>query len=191
MQWLSKHRHDILIGSICFLIAAGLVFARKLLWSDPRPAPAFIAPPPAKGMAAVPTEEVTLPVTLKTHSKKVAAKKMKLPAEIVEDPAKEITATADLKPSDGGYTMAAITDTSTGVTSIIAKEKPRPLFALGGESEVGLLGGTTDSGDAALVFARQDMLRVGPAHLFGAAGAGVVGGDLGWGLFIGVSARWK
>lgn len=190
MQRLIKHRHDILIGSICFLIAAGLVFARKMVRHNLRPTPGFTTPPSAKGMTATPTEEVQLTVPLKTYSKKVATKKMALPQEVVTNPAKQVTATADLKPSDGGYTMAAITDTSTGITNIIAKEKPRPLFGFGGNSEICLLGGITNRGDSALVFVRQDMLRVGSVQLFTLGGGGVMGGKFAAGAFAGVSVKW-
>jgi hypothetical protein len=72
----------------------------------------------------------------------------------------------------------------------VAKEKPKSLFGLGGQSEIGLLGGVTRRGDTALVFARQDLVRVGTVHLFGAGGAGVVGSDVAYGVFVGASVRW-
>ena len=183
-------RQRLFIGFVSLLVTAALVFAVKLFWPSNKPAPAFVTPPPAAGMPKAPDSDVQLTVPMKTYSKKTAAKKMKLPTEIIENPAKEITATADLEPSDGGYVMAAITDTSTGVTDIIAKEKPRPLFAFGGTSEIGLLGGVTNHGDSALVFARQDLLRVGNVHLFAAGGGGLMGGSFSAGAFAGASVRW-
>lgn len=190
MNWFTQHRHSILLGFICFMAATVLVLGKKIFWPSQKPVAAFVTPPPANGMPKAPDSAVTLTIPLKTYSKKTAVKKMKLPAAIAENPHKEVTATADLKPTPGGYTVASVIDTTTGVSDIISREKPRPLFGFGGESEIGLLGGITNHGDSALVFVRQDLLRVGSVHLFGAGGTGVMGGSFGVGAFIGASMKW-
>lgn len=190
MAWLTENRSKIVVGLVCLLIAAGLVFGKKLLWPDNKPTGTFTTPPPAYGMPATPTEEVKLVVPLKVYPKKEAVKKLKLPAEIADNPAKEITATAALKPTPGGYTVAAVTDTTTGVTELVAKEKPRSLFGFGGTSEVGAMAGITTKGDAGIIFVRQDLLRVGVVNFFAVGGAAVVGGNVGAGAFAGVSVKW-
>jgi hypothetical protein len=190
MSWLTTHKYDILAAFFFLLVVSGLVFVKKIFWPPERPVKAFITPPPANGMPIMAVESVELNTPLKIHSKKVAVKKLDLPVVIVNNPAKQITATAALKPSVGGYTVAAVVDTDTGVIDLIANEKPRSLFDFGGVLEVGLLGGVTTRGDSALVFVRQDLLRVGNVNIFGAGGAGVIGGSFGAGAFVGASVKW-
>jgi len=178
------------VGLFVITTAAGIIVLASLFKaSDPSPV-RFITHPPAQGMAVVASEEVELPVPLKVFPKKEAVKKMKLPAAIAEDPAKQITATANLKPATGDYTVVAVVDTNTGTTVLTVREEPRPFLGFGGVTEVGALGGVTTRGDSALVFVRQDLLRVGDVHLFAAGGAGVMGDSFGAGVFVGASVRW-
>jgi len=188
--WLNENRSKMIVGFVVVAVIALVVFAYKLMQAPERPVAGFVAPPPASGMPVVAKESVKLAVPLKVHSKQLAVKKMKLPPAIADDPAKQVVATATLKPSAGGYTVAAVIDTDTGITDLVAKEKPRSLLGFGGTSEIGLLGGVTRRGDTALVFARQDLVRVGTVHLFGAGGAGFAGGDGVYGAFVGASVRW-
>jgi hypothetical protein len=190
MAWISKYLPFFVVWLVAVAIIALVVFAYKLMQAPERPVAGFVAPPPASGMPVVAKESVKLAVPLKVHSKQLAVKKMKLPPAVADNPAKQVTATAALKPSPGGYTVASVIDTGTGITELVVKEKPRPLFGFGGTSEIGLLGGVTTRGDSALVFVRQDLLRIGNVHVFGAGGAGVMGGDFAWGGFVGASVRW-
>lgn len=189
-QWLAANRHNIIVIFVCFSVATGLVFARKLIRSPEKSISTYVIPPHVSGMPNVTDSAVELNTPLKTYSKKIVVKKLKLPQEVLDNTAKEVTATASLKPTVGGYTVASVTDTATGVTDLFVKEKPRSLFCIGGESEIGLLGGVTNHGDSALVFVRQDLIRVGNVHLFAAGGAGVMGGSLGAGVFAGASVKW-
>lgn len=143
---------------------------------------------PAHGMAGAETHPVKS-APLQVYDKKKAAKEMKLPEEIIADP-REVTATALLPPSDGGYTVAAVTDVVTGKTELIKKEEERPLFGFGGKTEIGALVGVTSGGDAVIGYVRQDLLRIGPINLAGAAGAGVIAGKLASGGFFDISGRW-
>ena len=190
LTWMRTHQYDAFVVIVCFFVATGIVFARKLIWPPEKPSTAFVSLPPANGMPKTADSSVELTIPLKTYSKKVITKKLKLAEEIVNNPVKEVTATASLKPTKGGYTVVSITDTSTGVTNLVAQEKPRSVFGFGGESEIGLLGGVTNHGSTALVFARQDLLRIGSANLFGAVGVGVTGDSFAAGVFAGVSVKW-
>jgi len=190
MAWISKYLPFFVVWLVAVAIIALVVFAYKLMQAPERPVAGFVAPPPASGMPITPKESVNLTVPLKVHNKKLAVNKMKLPAAIADDPAKQVTATAALKPSPGGYTVAAVIDTDTGATDLVAKEKPRPLLGFGGTSEVGAIGGITNRGDSALVFVRQDLIRVGNVNLFAVGGAGVMGGDFAGGIFAGASIKW-
>lgn len=176
---------------VAAIIISALLFVQNLFTNHSGTSPAdYKTPPPAKGMPATAKEEITLSVPLKIYPKKEAVKKLKLPPVIAEDPAKHVTATAALKPSPGGYTVAAVTNVSTGTTDIISRESPLPLFALGGESEIGAFGGISSHGNTAVIFGRQDLLRIRSAHVFGAGAVGIIGQDIGYGVFAGVSARW-
>jgi hypothetical protein len=85
-----------------------------------------------------------------------------------------ITASAELKPSEGGYKAISVYNTKTGGTEIIAEEQKRPMFALGGKTEIGIRGGFSTNGQIGQVFARQDLLRVDNLHLAVYGDAGIV-----------------
>ena len=181
-----RNRMYVLLG---ILIVAGLMFTYKVFFYHGPVTGVYTTPPPAKGMPSKPSKKVAL-ASIQVYDKKQAAEEMHLPPEIINDPVKEVVATALLKPTEGGYTVAAITDTSTGVTELTTREEPRPLFAFGGKSEVGALVGVTTGGEAALIYARQDIGRVGPIHLGGAVGGGMIGGKIGGGGFVDVKVSW-
>lgn len=174
---------------LSILIVSGLLFAYKLFFYHAPVTGIYTTPPPAKGMPAQPSKSVPIK-SIQAYDKKQAAKKMQLPPEVVGDPAKEVVATGLLKPSEGGYTVAAVTDTSTGITTLTTREEPRPLFVFGGKTEIGTLAGITTGGEAAIVYARQDIARVGPVHLGAATGAGIIGNKFAGGAFVDVKFSW-
>lgn len=171
-------------------ILAALSFSYKLFWPRKAPVQGFIVAAPAEGMPEAPTESVTVTVPLRTYNKQVAAKKMNLPPEIVADPKKEILTTATVPASEGGYTAATVLDTETGVSQTIIKEIPRPWFALGGQTEVGVRAGIGTNGTAAVVYARQDVFRVGKVNVAAYGEAGMNGDKAGAAAMVDVSIRW-
>jgi len=181
-----RNRMYVLTG---VLAIAGLLFVYNLFFHHAPTTGIYSTPPPAKGMPLKPSITVAVKA-IQVYDKKHAVKAMHLPPEVADDPTKEIVATGLLKPSEGGYTVAAVTDTGTGVTELVTREEPRPLFAFGGRSEVGTLAGMTTGGQAVLAYARQDILRVGPIHLGAAVGSGMIGTKLGSGAFIDIKAVW-
>ena len=184
-----SHQRDRMHILLCILIVAGMLFIYKLFFYHAPVTGIYTTPPPAKGMPSKPSKTVAVK-EIQVYDKKQAAEEMHLPSEIINDPTKEVVASALLKPSEGGYTIAAITDTSTGVTELTTREEPRPLFAFGGKSEVGALVGITTGGEAAIIYARQNIGRVGPVNLGGAVGGGMIGGKIGGGGFVDVKVEW-
>ena len=88
-------------------------------------------------------------------------KKLKLPQAVADDPNQQVIYSADLKPSPGGYTTATVLDVQTGEAVTRYTEKSRPLFALGGVTEIGARYGlSTKGGQHGTIYARQDLLRV-------------------------------
>ena len=184
-----RHQRDRMYILLCILIVAGMLFMYKLFFYHAPVTGIYTTPPPAKGMPDKPSKKVAV-TSIQVYDKKQAAEEMHLPPEVISNPAKEVVATALLKPSEGGYTIAAITDTGTGVTELTTREESRPMFAFGGKSEVGALVGMTTGGEAAIVYARQSIGRVGPVSLGGAVGGGMIGGKIGGGGFVDVKVEW-
>lgn len=123
----------------------------------------------APAVAKLPTIDIPIQTkTIKALPKRQALKALAMPEETplgdgttMASDTKQITATADLKPSRGGYTQAAVIDTVTGQTQIVTKEKPLPWFRLGGTTELGVgLGISTKGGEIGAVRIRQDLANV-------------------------------
>lgn len=171
------------------LIVAGLLLVYKTFFYKPPVTGVYSTAKPADGMKDAPTH-TTPPVKLQAYDKGKATKLMGIPEIILSDPKLELIGTGKVKPSEGGYTIGAVTNTDTGKTEIITKEEPRPLFGFGGKTEVGALAGITTKGDTALIYVKQDVLRIGSVNLGAVGGAGTVGGNLAAGALIDVSVRW-
>lgn len=184
-----KGKRTVMYAGLGILALAGLGFAYKTFFYHAPVTGVYSSAKPADGMANAPTH-TTPPVKLKAYDKPTALKKMDIPPEVLSDPKRELVATGKVKPSEGGYTIGAVTNTDTGVTEIITKEEPRPLFGWFGKTEVGALAGVTTKGDAAIIYAKQDLVRVGPVNLGAVGGVGTIGGSLGAGAFVDISVRW-
>lgn len=118
--------------------------------------------PPATVLAGVGKQLLSQPVSVKAYSKAAAVKRLQLSQDVADDPNQQVISSAELKPSRGGYVTATVLDTRTGEAVTRVTEKPRPLFELGGQTELGLRLGITSKGEQqAAVYARQDLVRVG------------------------------
>lgn len=124
-------------------------------------APAATAP----AVAAVPT--VAVPVQAVRVIPKAAAKKLKLPTDVVADQRQQILAAVEVPPTQGGATAVTVIDTDTGAARTIVREKRRPLLALATATEVGARYGLASDGIGQRIdlYARRDLLRIGAVHL--------------------------
>jgi hypothetical protein len=184
-----KGKRTLLYIGLGILVLAGMGFAYKLFIYKKPATGNYTAAKPADGMANAPTH-TTPPVKLQAYDKETAGKKMQIPEIILKDPKLELVGTGRVKPSPGGYTIGAVTNIETGKTEIITKEEPRPLFGWMGKSEIGALAGVSTGGDTAIIYAKQDILRIGSVNLAAVGGVGTVGGKLGAGAFVDVGFRW-
>lgn len=143
------------------------VGTRMLMPPAPKPAPMQVAPP-ATALAGLEKQPLPEPVVVKAYPKAQAVKRLHLPTGVANDPNQQVISTAELKPSRGGYVTATVLDTATGEAVTRVTEKPRPLFELGGQTEVGLRYGiTTRGGQQGTLYARQDLVRVGLVSVSG------------------------
>lgn len=164
-QKLQQYRNRMILGFLAVGLLVGLILGKKVIfaifWPPSKPVEGFNVAPPASGLSEIPTGEVKLPVTLKTHDKKKAARKIDLPQAVVDNPDQVLVSTATVEPSEGGSTIATVIDTTTGVASTIEKKEPRPFIGWGGSGGVGVRGGIGTSGITAAVYARQKLIRLG------------------------------
>lgn len=111
--------------------------------------------------------KVSVPVKkLVVYDKAALAKKVDLPAPIAQDRNAQVTSTAKLPASKGGYEVLSFTNVSTGASSIVSRPLPRPLIGFEPYVELGMRYGlSSDAGQTADIFGRYTFLRVGGAHL--------------------------
>jgi hypothetical protein len=176
------------IGLGILALAGMLLLYKTFIYHAPVPG-IWTGTEPAKGMANAPTH-TTPPVKLQAYDKETAVKKMNIPEIILSDPKLELVGHGKVKPSEGGYTIGAVTNIETGKTEIITKEEPRPLFGFGGKTSIGALAGVSTKGDVALMYVSQDLLRIGGVNIGAAGGAGTVGGELAAGAFVNARFSW-
>ena len=83
-----------------------------------------------------------------------------------ENADEQAIATADLPETKGGYEVIGTMNTKTGVGNIIAKEKPRSLFGLPNEKEIGVRAGYNNKLEQNVsIYGRWNFFRVGNVHL--------------------------
>jgi hypothetical protein len=87
-----------------------------------------------------------------------------LPPEVDEADV-EVTATAELPPSENGSKVVATINTTTGESKIIAKENPAPLFAFESKRRIGVGYGYSTEGTTAKVFGEWSFIRIGNVHV--------------------------
>lgn len=161
-----------------FLAVAALVLFWKVstgLFLRPPAAPPMQIAPSATAVAGLAKQPLPQPVRVMAYPKAQAVKRLQLPQEVADDPDQQVISSADLKPSKGGYTTATVLDTRSGEAVTRVTEKPRQLFELGGQTEIGLRFGISTRGNQQMaVYARQDLLRIGIVSIagYGEANAG-------------------
>jgi hypothetical protein len=113
-------------------------------------------------------KKVEVPIEkIVTYEKSVIVKKVNgLPTWFVENADEQAIATADLPETKGGYEVIGTMNTKTGVGNIIAKEKPRSLFGLPNEKEIGVRAGYNNKLEQNVsIYGRWNFFRVGNVHL--------------------------
>jgi hypothetical protein len=113
-------------------------------------------------------KKVEVPIEkIVTYEKNVIVKKVNgLPTWFVENADEQAIATADLPETKGGYEVIGTMNTKTGVGNIIAKEKPRSLFGLPNEKEIGVRAGYNNKLEQNVsIYGRWNFFRVGNVHL--------------------------
>lgn len=164
--WLHATYRYILAG-----VGAVMLLAALKAWYTP-PAtptqPGFAAAKPIPALAMVPSVAIKLPAAtqIKVLPKEhVAVKQQALPAEVVQNPAQQITATATAPASQAGTQIVTTLDTTTGVTSIYTKPIEPKLFELVNLRRIGAGYGLSTGGSVVKVFGEWSFLRVGNAYV--------------------------
>jgi hypothetical protein len=132
------------------------------------PTQQFTTMAPSALVKGVSTSTVSVP-KLKTFSKTELAKKVNIPLEVMSSASKNVTAVVELPPSRGGTEVVSVVDSVTGETSILAKEKPLPLFGFENQKRIGVGVGFATGRDVknvqeVKVFAEWTFVRVGGAY---------------------------
>jgi hypothetical protein len=161
----------VIIG-IVILIGVLAVISAVSNWYGGQHQPAvsqceYIKQPEPKIITKIKRVEVPGPERIVTIEKQVVVEKLKLPDWVKNDANKQVIAVVEIAPYEGKTNAAAIMDTKTGTSEIIAKQVPLSLFGLENKKELGIRAGyTTDEWKTrSTVYGRWDFLRVGNAHL--------------------------
>lgn len=162
------------VGAIfVFAMLLAMVFA----WFTPEPTPApdtFIRSNPIGRVEDLKKEDIKLAKAIvKALPKDKIKKKIKLPPEIIEDPVKEITATADIPKAPNGAEVVAVIDTGTGDTTLHYQLKPAPFFEFKNDKRIGVGYGVGSSGSTLKVYGEYTFMRVGAFHVGAQAEANV------------------
>lgn len=183
------------ISGRAVLIVAAIVFAAcYLLWAWYRPAPAISTAGFAPVETVAPladTARIPLPVkAIQVIPKATAAKKLKLPVEVAQDERQQVLTAVAVPPTQGGATAVTIIDTTTGAARTIVRETPRPLIGLEVGTEVGARYGLASDGQGQRIdlYARRDLLRIGPVYLAAYAEVNTRPEIMG---MLDVSVRWQ
>jgi hypothetical protein len=139
-------------------------------WFTPAPntpVNTWVKPAEPKVVTKIKRVEVPGPERIITIEKQVVVEKLKLPDWIKDDVNKQVIATAEIAPYEGKTNAAAILDTKTGQSEIIAKQVPLSLFGFENKKELGVrVGYSTDEWEMrSTVFGRWQFARIGNIHL--------------------------
>ena len=175
-MWLLKTKrmpmkNKIIIGIIIFIGVIASVSAISSWFAGrftfPVSQTEYIKIPEIKTVVKIKHVEVPGPERIITIEKEVVVEKLKLPDWIKTDINKQVIATAEIAPYEGKTNAAAIMDTKTGQSEIIAKQMPLSLFGFENKKELGVrIGYSTDEWNTrSTVFGRWQFMRIGAMHL--------------------------
>lgn len=125
----------------------------------------FPQAPPIAGTEGGKTDVKIKPGTVKViPKKKVKDAVDPLPPE-VDEPDIEVTATAEVPPSEAGTQVISTINVTTGDTKIFQKENKLPLIGFESLKRIGVGYGYSTRGTTAKVYGDYSFLRVGVFHL--------------------------
>ena len=154
------------VGAVVLLMLLSLL--ANHYWPKKQADTKFEAVDPIPAVAKVPTQELPPQRVIVLVKQEVVKKIKDLPPDIKNDPKKQITTTADIPPSPNGGSAVAYINTSSGVSNITYKAKPRPFMGLPNDVTVGVRYGISSkapSGQEGQVYGKWDFFRVGNAYL--------------------------
>jgi hypothetical protein len=164
-----KLKIKIILGIVIFvLVLAGISAVYN--WYKPKPPVSqieYIKVPEIKTVVKIKRVEVPGPERIITIEKEVVVEKLKLPDWIKNDVNKQIIATAEIAAYEGKTNAAAILDTKTGASEIVAKQVPLSLFGFENKKELGIrVGYSTDEWQMrSTVYGRWSFARIGNVRL--------------------------
>lgn len=100
---------------------------------------------------------------VKVYPAKVKAK-LDLPAPVVADAEKKVTATGKLKAEGRDYTLAAVLDVATGESEVYARPDPLPWLGPGRRGAIGIAYGLANGEPTGKLYAQHDLLQVKALH---------------------------
>ena len=157
-----------IITLVCVLAVSSSVYNwYSGIWKPPVSSSTYLPAPQIKVVTKIKRVEVPGPERITTIEKEVVVEKLKLPDWIKNDVNKQVIATAEIAPYEGKTNAAAILDTKTGQSEIIAKQVPLSLFGFENKKELGVrVGYSTDEWEMrSTVFGRWQFARIGNVHL--------------------------
>jgi len=164
-------KSKIIMGVVIFVLSLATMSALYAWYSASHNPPVsqieYIKVPEIKETIKIKKVEVPGPERIITIEKEVVVEKLKLPDWVKTDANKQVIATAEIAPYEGKTNAAAILDTKTGASEIIAKQVPLSLFGLENKKEIGVhVGYSTDEWEMrSTVFGRWSFARIGNVHL--------------------------
>ena len=164
---MTKNKIIFYIVVFVALLAAASALSNWYAAQIPATQTEYINVPQIKEVTKIKRVEVPGPERIVTIEKEVVVEKLKLPDWIKDDANKQVIATAEIAPYEGKTNAAALLDTKTGESQIIAKQAPLSFFAFENKKELGVRAGytTDDFKTQATVFGRWQFFRVGNARL--------------------------
>lgn len=171
------------------ILAAIAVLLALIAWTFwPRSEPAVgqsVVLPPAQEVRTV-EKIVERPKVVYVYPQK-AKQTLKLPQDVVADPAKKAIATGKLDADARPYTLSAVLDTETGESQVYARPDPLPWIGPGRRGAVGMAYGMKNGNQVGMIYAEHDLLRVKALHA-GARAQAFSDGDWFAGWYVEI--RW-
>jgi hypothetical protein len=164
-------KSKIIMGVVIFVLSLATISALYAWYSGRNKPPVsqieYIKVPEIKETIKIKKVEVPGPERIITIEKEIVVEKLKLPDWVKTDANKQVIATAEIAPYEGKTNAAAILDTKTGASEIIAKQVPLSLFGFENKKEIGVrVGYSTDEWEMrSTVFGRWSFARIGNIHL--------------------------
>lgn len=131
----------------------------------PETTPGFTTLPPIKAAEKILTKEIKVAKVV-VLDKEAVARKIALPAEVLNPPQIEVTATGKVPPAPHGAEVIAVLDTDTGRTTLHASPVPAPFLALKNDKRIGVGYGIGEYGTPTTkIYGEWTVLRVDKVYL--------------------------